>query len=139
MLSLLFAFVDLRNQFHIDHVFPVSRFTSARLRKAGISDENVGKLAQMATELPNLQLLEGAANNEKRAALPDAWLEVRYPAGREREHYKTIHLLGNIPADVDGFEAFWNARRERLREKIGALLNVDPNTAEQSRAAAAAG
>ena len=52
--------------------------------------------------------------------------------------HKTIHLLGDIPADVDGFGTFWNARRERLREKIGALLNVGPHTTEQSPAAAAA-
>jgi hypothetical protein len=83
--------------------------------------------------------LEGAANNEKRATLPDAWLEARYPASREREHYKSIHLLSDIPADVSKFEAFWNARRERLREKISALLNVDPNTTEQGVGAAAAG
>lgn len=35
LLSLLFTFVDLRNQFHIDHVFPISRFTPARLKRAG--------------------------------------------------------------------------------------------------------
>ena len=34
LLSLLFPFVDLRNQFHVDHVFPISGFTSARLRSA---------------------------------------------------------------------------------------------------------
>ena len=36
LLSLLYPFVDLRNQFHIDHVFPAARFTQRRLKKAGI-------------------------------------------------------------------------------------------------------
>ena len=31
LLTLLFPFVDPRNRFHIDHVFPASRFTQARL------------------------------------------------------------------------------------------------------------
>ena len=29
LLSLLFPFVDLRNQFHLDHIFPAARFTTA--------------------------------------------------------------------------------------------------------------
>jgi hypothetical protein len=38
LLSLLFPFVDLHNQFHIDHVFPISRFTTQRLLKSGIPE-----------------------------------------------------------------------------------------------------
>lgn len=59
MLSLLFTFVDLRNQFHIDHIFPTSQLTPARLTRAGIANE---QLRQLANELPNLQLLEGSVN-----------------------------------------------------------------------------
>ena len=33
LLSLLYPFVDLSNQFHVDHVFPASRFTYAKLKK----------------------------------------------------------------------------------------------------------
>ena len=34
LLSMLFPFVDLRNHFHIDHIFPVARFTEQKLRSA---------------------------------------------------------------------------------------------------------
>ena len=51
LLSLLFTFVDLRNQFHIDHVFPISRFTSARLKRAGIHEAEIEGLSQAANEL----------------------------------------------------------------------------------------
>ena len=37
LLSLCYPFVDLRNQFHIDHVFPRALATPARLRRAGRS------------------------------------------------------------------------------------------------------
>jgi hypothetical protein len=122
LLSLLFSFVDLRNQFHIDHVFPYSRFTPTRLKKAGILDEKIEALAREANELANLQLLDGAANNEKRAALPVPWLDSLFPVNRDREHYISIHLLRDIPSEIAGCEAFWSSRRERLRTKITAVL-----------------
>jgi hypothetical protein len=123
LMSLLFTFVDLRNQFHIDHVFPISRFTSARLRRAGVPEAKVEELAQLASELPNLQLLEGPANVEKQAALPSEWLSKRYTRDSDHVHYQSIHLLDDIPNEIEGCEAFWSARRERLREKIATVLN----------------
>ena len=132
LLSLIFPFVDLRNQFHIDHIFPISRFTTSRLKKAGVAEHEIEKLGQLANELPNLQLLEGPANMEKRAAMPAPWLDARYVVARDREHYRSIHLLGEIPSDIQGCEAFWEARRERLRAKITSVLNrsADSSTVE---------
>lgn len=66
LLSVLFPFVDLRNHFHIDHVFPQARFSNSRLRKAGVPDDQIEELQQLSNRLANLQLLEGAFNNEKR-------------------------------------------------------------------------
>jgi hypothetical protein len=123
LMSLLFTFVDLRNHFHIDHLFPISRFTPARLKKVGIPEGDIEALADDANELPNLQLLEGVANNEKRATLPVTWLEGRYSAQADRQHYKSIHLLNDIPTEINGCPAFWKKRRERLRERITTVLN----------------
>jgi hypothetical protein len=122
LLSLLFTFVDLRNQFHIDHVFPVSQLTRARLTRAGIAESKIEELERLANELPNLQLLEGTVNLEKRAALPFAWLHQRYPSESDREHYRSIHLLGEVRQNIEGCEKFWAARRDRLRERITAVL-----------------
>jgi hypothetical protein len=71
--------------------------------------------------------LEGPANIEKLAALPAEWLNERYTAQTDRDHYRSIHLLGEIPAELKGFEGFWNARRERLRDAITAVLNESPS------------
>lgn len=122
LLSLLFPFVDLRNQFHLDHVFPISRFSVARLRKEGF-DETVAEMMSVhANALPNLQLLEGAINNEKRAALPHDWLSRSYPDTQSRQHYLSKHELGDIPPDLASFESFFQERQERLRLKLYALL-----------------
>jgi hypothetical protein len=123
LLSSLFTFVDLRNQFHMDHVFPISRFTAARLKRAGVPDDKVGKFAELAAQLPNLQLLEGPANIEKRAKLPADWLTERYPLAKDRDHYRSIHMLGDVPSGLEGFDDFWNERRERLRELMTKVLN----------------
>ncbi|GMN14123.1 DUF262 domain-containing protein [Altererythrobacter sp. MTPC7] len=124
LLSMLFPFVNLRNQFHMDHVFPISRFTTAKLRKAGVAEDRIEELARMANELPNLQLLEGTANTEKRDALPAKWLAAHYPNAGDRTHYCAMHDLGDVPKTLDGFEAFHIERRERLRERIEKVLDV---------------
>lgn len=124
LLSMLFPFVNLRNQFHMDHVFPISRFTTAKLRKAGIAEEQIADFIRMADELPNLQLLEGTVNTEKRDALPGAWLTTQYPNTGDRAHYCSMHDLGDVPDRLERFPEFHNARRERLRERINSVLSV---------------
>ena len=61
LLSLLYSFVNLENnRFHIDHVFPRSRFSSKRLRMAGVPEDDIPVFQDRANRLPNLQLLVGA-------------------------------------------------------------------------------
>ena len=134
LLSLLFSFVDLRNQFHIDHVFPISRFARPQMRKAGFQEDEITMLAQHANELPNLQLLEGAINNEKRAMMPVAWLAKLHSDSADQRHYREKHLLGDLAADMSGFEAFYEARRERLRAKLTELLGAQQAGLELAKA-----
>lgn len=130
LLSLLFPFVDLRNQFHLDHVFPISRLSVAKLRKEGFDDAVAETMAVHANALPNLQLLEGAINNEKRASLPHDWLNRSYPDDQSRQHYLSKHELGNIPADLKGFEVFYRGRQERIRHRLYALLGGEAQNAQ---------
>ena len=123
LLSLLFPFVDLHNQFHVDHVFPRSRFTEARLRSAGVPDDEIGSFRSSGNRLANLQLLQGAQNYEKSDRMPADWLDQTYPgdpAGRRQ--YENIHLLGDVPEEMTEFRVFYDARRTRLKEEITRLL-----------------
>ncbi|NEI57970.1 DUF262 domain-containing protein [Rhizobium leguminosarum] len=122
LLSLLFPFVDLRNQFHLDHVFPISKLSVAKLKKQGFDEAVAEAMAIHANSLPNLQLLEGAINNEKRAAMPYDWLSRSYPDHQSRQHYLSKHDLGDIPSDLTGFEVYYRDRQERLRARLYALL-----------------
>ena len=65
LLTLLFPFVDTRNQFHIDHVFPNAVFHARKLKKLGHSDDEVAGLQDRKDRLPNLQLLQGPDNQSK--------------------------------------------------------------------------
>ena len=124
LLSLLFPVVDLRNQFHVDHVFPSGRFAAGRLRKSGIAEDRIDTFRACANRLGNLQLLEGPVNNEKRMKYPADWLRSHFASDEKRRHYCEMHELGRVPDDICGFETFYQERRVRLRQRIADLLRA---------------
>ena len=122
LLSLLFPFVDLRNQFHVDHVFPSARFTDRQLRGAGIAEDEIADCQIKKDQLANLQLLDGAENLEKSATMPVDWLSAHFTDPGTRDAYREKHLLGQIPDSMADFGSFHDARRERLKARISELL-----------------
>ena len=125
LLALLFPFINFRtHHFHIDHVFPRSRFTPARLRAARIQEEDVDIFTGCVDRIANLQLLEGVTNNEKRDKLPMEWMQEHYSDSEARQRYRDQYLLGQVPQDVADFMSFYEARRERLQKRILELVNA---------------
>lgn len=122
LLTLLYPFVDLKNVFHTDHVFPKSRMTSAKLRKAGVPEEKLWDYHEKANLLPNLQLLEGAVNQSKQDVLPNEWLAQAYSDEGHRARHCDLHDLGTIPESVMNFDKFFEARRKRLAKKLKKVL-----------------
>ncbi len=84
LLSLLFPFVDLRNQFHVDHIFPAAQFTDRRLEDACVPNDKITDFKQRKDGLANLQLLQGAVNTEKGATMPAKWLSATHTNGASR-------------------------------------------------------
>ena len=125
LLTLLFPFIDVTNHhFHIDHVFPHSLFTKTKLKNGGVSEVDVEEFKELAERLPNLQLLEGVANNGKRAALPAKWMADYFPDNSARTNYCDNHLLGSVPQSMAGFRAFYNERQQALRSRLLGLLGA---------------
>ena len=123
LMTLLFPFVDVTNHhFHVDHVFPKSKFTPARLQNACVLPEDVEQFRESMNGLPNLQLLEGAENIAKQAELPATWMADTMPDEPTRTNYCHIHLLGTVPEALPGFIQFYAARRAQLRVQIEQLL-----------------
>lgn len=71
--------VDVRNEFHVDHVFRRSRFKPSKLAAASFSPSELDVLRDRMDRLPNLQLLEGSVNIAKLDQLPVAWAQSAYP------------------------------------------------------------
>lgn len=123
-LSLLYPFVDLRNQYHVDHVFPESQLRWAELKKREWPEEEVSWVSGRRNQLPNLQLLAGAENVEKQAALPADWLFKRFPDEVERTQYQSAHDIGGGVGDgLLGFRMFFGARRDHMKKRLLDALN----------------
>jgi hypothetical protein len=123
LLTLLFPFVDTRNLFHVDHIFPRGQFHARKLKAAGLSEEAISHLQEIKERLANLQLLEGPDNQSKQDKMPSLWIAETFKKEDDRKDYISRHMLGNVPADLAGFEAFYQARRKRLLERIATVLN----------------
>ena len=123
LLTMLFPDLGSRDALDIDHVFPKSCFTPSKLQTAGVKDKQIKDFRDNCERLANLQLLDRSVNNEKRATLPDDWLNKHCP-GNTRQVYCGRHLLGVVPQDITRFMEFYKARREKLKEKITELINT---------------
>lgn len=128
LLTLLFPFVDTRNQFHIDHIFPVAGFHARKLKKAGFSELDIERLQDLKDRLPNLQLLQGADNQSKNGKMPAEWIVAMFKTKQDRQDYIERYLLDGVMTDLDGFEAFYDMRRNRLKDKIREVLKAGPNS-----------
>ncbi|MFC3167809.1 DUF262 domain-containing protein [Paracoccus fontiphilus] len=127
LLSLLFPFVDMRNQFHVDHIFPISQFTKSKLSHLSLKKGEVEDLRWYANTIANLQLLEGQLNTEKHAKLPAAWLEEAFSKKGERKAYCDRHDLGNVPSEIKDFRKFADTRRAVFRAKLTEALSGSQN------------
>lgn len=123
LLTLLFPFVDTRNLFHIDHVYPRAGFHARKLKELGLSEDDIERLQDIKDRLPNLQLLEGPDNQSKQDTMPEKWIKDTYRREDERKDYISRHTLDGVTTDLKGFDAFYKARQARLRERIVAVLN----------------
>ncbi|MCY4319484.1 MAG: DUF262 domain-containing protein, partial [Alphaproteobacteria bacterium] len=103
LLALLSSFINFQHhQFHIDHIFPKSRFTRKRLQGAEIAADKVERFIDCVDRIGNLQLLEGTSNIEKQATLPADWIRAKYPRETDREHYCEKYFLGEVPDRMVG-------------------------------------
>lgn len=124
LLALLSPFIDFQHhQYHIDHIYPRSRFTRKRLHDAGISAKEVNEFVDCANRIANLQLLDGPSNLEKQATMPAEWIYRQYRTEESRRHYREKYLLDYVPSDMCGFLEFYKARRARLQDRISELVN----------------
>mgnify|MGYP000252448562 CR=1 FL=1 len=63
------SFLDYNNKFHIDHIYPKSKFTKTSLLKKGIAQDKVEEYMNHVNDISNLQLLAAIPNIENRTRI----------------------------------------------------------------------
>lgn len=131
LLTLLYPFVDMRHNIHVDHVYPRSKFKERLLRRQGLDEETIQYMLRWCDSIGNLQLLDSTPNQEKSATMPASWLEDAYPNPSDRWAYSDRHMLkirdedGNHvqPTDsLENFPDFHAARHAQLKSRLTSLI-----------------
>jgi len=134
-LAMLYPGLDLTKAFHIDHIFPRSRFTRTQLAKAGIPSDRLDAYLAAVDSLPNLQLLQGLPNIEKQATLPSDWLDgPHFPTSEKLEHYLEQNDLQGLPLELDRFLDFHARRRDLMASRLRAVVGAAPTTDKSATA-----
>ena len=129
ILSLLYPQLDYNNQFHIDHIFPKSLFTKAKLRKRGISEEDIETFYDWFNYIGNLQLIGAIPNIEKKDIEFKTWLNKIYPDQRNQDNFKEVHYIPNTELDFENFIEFFEEREKLLKAEFEKILLIE-ETAE---------
>jgi len=123
LLSLLFHGFDFSRHFHVDHIYPKGLFTTSKLKKAGVPAEKIEDFKAWSNRLPNLQLLEGTMNNEKRQKLPSEWYESAWPDPDARLRHLHSQGIDLLPKNVGEFDEFYAQRKAFLMSRIQQVVN----------------
>ena len=120
LLATLYPSLNIQGyRFHIDHIFPKSRFTWLKLKKAGVPEEDIPQFQYRTWQLPNYQPLTEEENEQKGVMLPAEWLG-NMETGKSSE-YRRLYDLGEVSADITDF---YESRRDRPLSKLEELLSA---------------
>ncbi|MGL2372940.1 DUF262 domain-containing protein, partial [Helicobacter pylori] len=103
--------------FHIDHIYPKSKF-----------DEKNKKLDkdfyECGNHLYNLQLLEGAENQAKKDKDPEVWLKEEYKDNQQaiEEYKKRNYIDPNLRLEWENIKEFREKREKAIIEKLKEAL-----------------
>lgn len=128
LLLILYGQINTGTAFHVDHIFPQALLRPGRLRDAGYAEADIERITKECRDgLANLQLLPGGENIGKGEMLPLDWASAQFD-GDGLSGYLAQNDMTDLPAGVDGFLAFFDQRRERLRGRLVRTLGSEPGS-----------
>jgi hypothetical protein len=132
LLSILYGHVHTGQAFHVDHIFPRAKLTPQRLRDGGYNEPDVNEIVQLCRDgLANLQILEGGENIGKSDRLPLEWAKQQFPPLDALAGYLARNDMDDVPETIIGFLGFYRARRERIVQRLLAVLGRPPGSLEE--------
>lgn len=117
-LILLYPSLDFSNKFHMDHMYPKSKFTKTYLQKQGVPADKLDWYINIVNEISNLQLLPAQLNEEKLTTDFDVWFNSQYPTYNEKYQYRTLNYLPDIDYTYANFPQFIEKRRDLLKTEL---------------------
>lgn len=123
LLTLIFPGFDFSHHFHVDHIYPKGLFTKSKLTKAGVPEELQDQMIEASNRLPNLQLLEGSVNNQKRQKMPHDWYMQQWPNSDARKSHLQSQAISSLPEEIQDFMSFYDQRHETLLARIRVALS----------------
>ncbi len=102
--------------FHIDHIYPKSKFKKENKKL----DKD---FYECGNHLYNLQLLEGAENQAKKDKDPEVWLKEEHKDERAIEEYKKRNYIDpTLKLEWENIKEFREKREEAIIEKLKEAL-----------------
>ncbi len=102
--------------FHIDHIYPKSKFNEKNKKL----DKD---FYECGNHLYNLQLLEGAENQAKKDKDPESWLKEEYKDERAIEEYKKRNYIDpTLKLEWENIKEFRETREEAIIKKLKEVL-----------------
>ncbi|VFB15978.1 Uncharacterized conserved protein [Urinicoccus massiliensis] len=121
-LMLLYPSLDFNNKFHIDHIYPKSKFKRSYLKKQGVSENKLDEYINSVNDITNLQLLAAQLNEEKLDTDFDKWFNSHQPTEDGKFNYRNINYLPNMEYTYENYPEFIEKRRELLKNKLCQIL-----------------
>ncbi len=117
-LMMLYPSLDYNNKFHIDHIYPKSKFTKTTLKTKGVDAGKIDDYLSQVNNIGNLQLLAAIPNIEKQDKDFAEWFSVNYPTDQDKIQYRKINYLPEMDYTYDHFLKFVQARRNLLKDQM---------------------
>jgi uncharacterized protein with ParB-like and HNH nuclease domain len=125
ILSLLYPNLDYKNNnFHKDHLHPISKFTKNDIDSLQVSDQAKEKYYKNKTfnnGLYNLQMLDANENMSKNASDLKAWID-KETTHQDKKQFLDNHLIPDVDFSFDNFEEFVEKRKTILVDKLRTIL-----------------
>ncbi|MFP6272056.1 DUF1524 domain-containing protein [Helicobacter pylori] len=104
------------NTFHIDHIYPKSKFKKENEKL----DKN---FYEFGNHLYNLQLLEDQENSTKKDKDPEVWLKEEYKNEKAIEEYKERNYIDpKLKLEWENIKEFREKREEAIITKLKEVL-----------------
>ena len=117
-LMLLYPSLDFSNRFHMDHIYPKSKFNKEYLTTKGISIDKIDAYIKLVNDISNLQLLKATINEEKSNEDFDIWFDKENLSETDKINYRSTHYLPDMEYTYLNFVDFIEKRKELIKSKL---------------------